>query len=60
MMDCVVVYKTKTGFTSRYALWLSEALDADLFEASCIKVKDLTIYDTVIYGGGIYLQESMV
>lgn len=54
-MDTVVIYKTKSGFTSKYALWLSEKLDADLLEASCANIKDLYIYDTIIYGGGLYM-----
>lgn len=49
-----VVYNSKTGFTQKYAVWLSEELHCDLLEAKKIKAASLLNYDTVIYGGGIY------
>jgi menaquinone-dependent protoporphyrinogen IX oxidase len=52
-MKAVVIYKSKTGFTKKYAEWITEELAADIFDISKEYV-DLSAYDTVIYGGGLY------
>ncbi|HWQ77488.1 MAG TPA: flavodoxin domain-containing protein [Anaerovoracaceae bacterium] len=54
MPNTVVVYKSKYGSTKKYAEWIAEALQADLFEASGVNADNLLKYDTVIYGGGLY------
>lgn len=54
VMKQVVVYKSHYGTTKQYAIWLAEALHADLFEHSKIKARDLQGYDVIIYGGGLY------
>lgn len=53
-MKSVVVYKSRYGTTATYAKWLADALHADLFEASKVKVDTLLSYDTIVYGGGLY------
>ncbi len=53
-MKTVVVYKSKTGFTKKYAQWIAEELTADIFEASKVNLNMLTDYDAVIYGAGLY------
>lgn len=53
-MKTVVIYKSKTGFTRKYAEWIAAELGADRFEASQIAPGRLAAYDTVIYGGGLY------
>lgn len=53
-MRTVVVYKSKTGFTKKYAQWIAEELSADIFEVSKINIDMLTSYDTIIYGGSLY------
>lgn len=53
-MKTLVIYKSKTGFTKRYAEWISQELAADIFEASKVTANMLTAYDTVIFGGGLY------
>ena len=50
-----VIYKSKYGATKRYAGWIALKLDADLYEVSDIGKKDLKEYDTIIYGGPLYL-----
>jgi menaquinone-dependent protoporphyrinogen IX oxidase len=50
-----VIYKSKYGSTKQYAEWISEALDAELFEASSVKSSELDKYDVVVYGGGLYV-----
>lgn len=51
---CVVVYRSRTGFTKNYANWLAEALHCDLLQGEKTKVEDLLKYDTILYGGGLY------
>ncbi|WP_461204918.1 flavodoxin domain-containing protein [Clostridium sp. DL1XJH146] len=53
-MKTVVVYKSKTGFTKKYAEWIAEELSADIFSVSDVNVNSITAYDTVIYGGSLY------
>jgi len=49
-----VIYKSKTGFSKKYAEWIAEELSADILEASKANVDMFSNYDTVIYGGGLY------
>ncbi len=53
-MKTIVVYKSKTCFTKKYAQWITEDLSADLFEVSKVNIDILTQYDTIIYGGSLY------
>lgn len=50
-----VIYKSKYGSTKRYAGWIALKLGADLYELSDIRTKDLENYDTIIYGGPLYV-----
>jgi menaquinone-dependent protoporphyrinogen IX oxidase len=50
----VVVYRSKTGFTKNYATWLAKRLNCTLLEGAKISIKDITDYDTIIYGSGLY------
>ena len=53
-MKTVVIYKSKTGFTKKYAEWIAEDLAADIFDVSQININVLTTYDTIIYGGSLH------
>ncbi|MFN7250240.1 MAG: flavodoxin domain-containing protein [Anaerobacillus sp.] len=53
-MKTAVIYASKTGFTKKYAEWISEELTADMFELSEISIDKLVNYDTIIFGGGLY------
>lgn len=53
-MRTVVIYKSKTGFTKKYAEWIAEELSADIFNVSKAKASTLTNYDTIIYGGSLH------
>jgi hypothetical protein len=53
-MKIAVIYKTLYGTTKQYAQWIAEELDAQLYEASTVRPKQLIDYDIVIYGGGLY------
>ena len=51
-MKAIVVYRSKTGYTKRYAQWIAEELGCDIKENATYD--DIAGYDTVICGGGIY------
>lgn len=51
-MKTIVVYKSKYGYTKKYAQWLAESLDCSIKEN--VSLADVMGYDTIIYGGGIY------
>lgn len=53
-MKTLVLYKSKSGFTKKYAEWIGAELGADIFEASKVTAGMMTAYDTVVYGGGLY------
>jgi menaquinone-dependent protoporphyrinogen IX oxidase len=55
VMQTLVIYKSKTGFTKKYAEWISEELSADITHASKVTANMLSAYDCVIYGGGLYV-----
>lgn len=50
-MKAIVIYNSQTGFTKRYAQWISEAAGADCLELSEAKKKDLSDYEAIVYGG---------
>ncbi len=50
----IVIYKSKTGFTKKYANWISQELRCDAVSLREIRPVDLKPYDIVIFGGGIH------
>lgn len=54
MNNIAIIYKSKYGSTKKYAKWISELLNSDLFEVSEIESEKLLEYDTIIFGGGLY------
>lgn len=55
-MKTIVVYKTKYGSTKTYAEWIGEELGCEVVDAKNISIDDLTKYDTIVYGGGLYAE----
>jgi flavodoxin len=53
-MKTLVVYKSKTGYTKKYAEWIAEELSADILEVSKVNINILASYDTVIFGGSLH------
>lgn len=53
-MKTLVLYKSKYGATKQYAQWIAESLNADIFEVAELKNIDFSIYDKLVYGGGLY------
>ncbi len=54
MKNIAVIYKSPYGTTKRYAECIAKELDAQLFEASEVGPAQLSSFDLVIYGGGLY------
>lgn len=52
-MKTVVIYKSISGFTEKYAKWIAEELNADVFKLGNISFSKLINYDTIIYGGSL-------
>lgn len=53
-VNTLIIYKSKTGFTKRYATWIAEELHADLIPFQKKEKVSLSSYDTIIFGGGFY------
>ena len=53
-MKKVVIYKSRTGFTKKYAEWIAEDINADIFRVQDVKKSILMDYDTIVYCGGLY------
>jgi flavodoxin len=54
MIKTVVVYKSISGFTKKYAEWIAEELEADLLRLKKIDMDTLLKYDMIIYGGCLH------
>lgn len=54
MKKALVIYKSTSGFTKKYAQWIAEALNADLFDAQNVSITKILDYDTIIFGGSLH------
>ena len=53
-MKTIVVYKTTSGFTKKYAEWIAADLHADLVPFKQADGALLASYETIIYGGCLH------
>jgi flavodoxin len=53
-MNKIIVYKSKTGFTKKYAEWIAKELDSDIIEQKFFNKNYLKKYDLIIYGGSLH------
>ena len=49
-MKAIVIYSSQTGFTKRYAEWISEASGAESVEFKQAKRINLSDYDAIVFG----------
>lgn len=49
-MKQIIIYKSRTGFTERYAVWLSEALQCEAVPFEKAKTFLFSEYDVIIFG----------
>jgi flavodoxin len=54
MLKTAVVYKSISGFTKKYATWIAENLNADLYELAEVKAETLSQYGLVVFGGSMH------
>lgn len=52
-MKTVVMYKSSTGFTEKYAKWIAEDLQCEAIKFNKKNIKTLSEYDRIIFGSGI-------
>jgi menaquinone-dependent protoporphyrinogen IX oxidase len=50
----LVLFKSKTGFSERYARWIADDLQCDLANLAGFNKESLSEYALVIYGAGIF------
>lgn len=55
-MNPIVIYKSKYGSTKAYAEWIAEELNCKAYDVKSVKISDLSQYDTIVYGGGLYAE----
>ena len=53
-MNKIIIYKSKTGFTRRYADWIGEALNCEVVEYKDFSISTIGRYDFIIYGSRIH------
>ena len=53
-MKKVVVYKSRTGFTKRYAEWIGEALACEVVDYNKLKTLAVDDIDVIIYGSRVH------
>lgn len=54
MPSTIVVYRSTSGFTKKYAEWIAEELKADIFDAKKTDAETIAKYDVVIFGGSLH------
>lgn len=53
-MKILLIYKSKIGFTEKYAKWICEEIECDVVNISNIQNVNFKNYDIVIYGSRIH------
>ncbi len=53
-MRILLIYKSKTGFTEKYANWIIEELKCDIEKIANIKKIDFNNYDLIMFGSRIH------
>ncbi|MBN1275437.1 flavodoxin [Candidatus Woesearchaeota archaeon] len=54
MKKAIVIYKTVSGFTKKYAEWIANDLKADIIEQKEANKNMLQKYDIIVYGGSLH------
>jgi len=54
LMKTIVIYKSKTGFTKKYAEWIAEELECNISNFEDFSQSSISDYDFVIYGSRIH------
>lgn len=54
MNKTAVIYQSHYGTTEQYAKWISQELEADIFQSKKTTLEEIKKYNTLIFGGGLY------
>lgn len=54
MENAIVLYKSSTGFSQKYAEWIAEELNCKALSIMDVNINDLINYKTIIFGGGLH------
>lgn len=54
MKKVLVFYKSKTGFTERYARWIAEEVGAEILPIEKVNLETLDSYDILVFGGPLF------
>lgn len=54
MEKIVVAYRSKTGFTKKYAQMIAEEIGCELADFNRMTVENMSKYDTVVYGSRLF------
>ena len=54
MKNGIVIYKSKTGLSQRYAQWIASALEWEALNLEQFVKSKISEYGLIIYGGGVY------
>ena len=54
MKNVLLLYKSNTGFTKKYAKWIQEKLDCSTMPIEKTDVNKMKKYDVIIFGGGMH------
>ena len=54
MLRTVVVYRSISGFTKKYAEWIGNDLSADIYDIREIDIDRFLDYDLIIFGGSLH------
>jgi flavodoxin len=54
MTKTLIIYFSEYGTTKRYAEWIAEELNGDIYSINKFKPNILNNYDTIIIGSGLY------
>ncbi len=53
-MKTIVLYRSISGFTEKYARWIGDELGADIFDRRKVKPEALSGYQCVVYCGSLH------
>lgn len=54
MKSALIIYKSKTGFTKKYADWILEEVPCSITAYGKLKKEDIDKHDIIIYGAGVH------
>ncbi|NLK99803.1 MAG: hypothetical protein GX271_03980 [Clostridiales bacterium] len=54
MKSALIIYKSKTGFTKKYADWIREDVTCNIAPLEKVKKEDIDKHDIIVYGAGVH------